>query len=70
MNPHTQELIIRALATLPSVSDPLHRADLLQAAAESLTDPEISIACRATASCIREAERCQLTLFSSIQIPA
>lgn len=67
MNPLTQELIMRAIATLPSVPDPLHRADLLQAAAEQLDDQQVATACRATATCIREAERCQLNLFSSIK---
>ena len=67
MNPLQQELIMRALQTLPAVADPLHRADLLQAAADALGDEEISNGCRATASCIREAERCQLNFFNAIK---
>ena len=68
MNPIQQEIIRRGISTIKNVPDPLERAELLQAAAELLAEvnEDLAIKCRATATCLREAESCQLHLFNSL----
>lgn len=62
-----QEIVRRGITTLEAVPDTHERASLLEAAADLLTDEELSIRCRATASCLREAEAAQLSLFNSFR---
>jgi len=62
-----QQLILRGLVSIESISDPAKRAELLEAAAYLITDEELSNRCRATAACLREAEAAQGRLFNSIR---
>lgn len=66
-DPRFQELIRRGVASLGDVPNAADRAALLVTAAEQLADEDLAMSCRATASCLREAEAAQLRLFQSIR---
>lgn len=64
---YQQELIRKGLIAVEELPSSSERANFLFAASEMLADTRLSECCRATATCLMEAENAQLRLFDSIR---
>ncbi len=64
---YQQELIRKGLIAVEELTSSSERANFLSAASDMLADPQLAERCRATASCLREADNAQMRLFDSIR---